>query len=206
MAGDESPSSRGWWLEPQIEPAHHSLLQARRCRQDLRHKDKEPTHHRPNHLPLRPGSRTSRQVCPRHSSPSRRGPQSPLLTSYAAPPLAVSRRALRRSARRKRWPQGHPPTIRSAAADRFHAGGMPLTSLWWRPMGATLARSAAIGQRAIAISAGPPLRRGALRGAHGNPGRARALAWNRVCGAIGFEFSDARAVELKCADLLLRRI
>ena len=43
-------------------------------------------------------------------------------------------------------------------------------------MGATLARSAAIGQRAIAISAGPPLRRGALRGAHGNPGRARALA------------------------------
>ena len=80
------------------------------------------------------------------------------------------------------------------------AGGMPLTSLWWRPMGATLARSAAIGQRAIAISAGPPLRRGALRGAHGNPGRARALAWNRVCGAIGFEFSDARAVELKSAD------
>ena len=67
-------------------------------------------------------------------------------------------------------------------------------------MGATLARSAAIGQRAIAISAGPPLRRGALRGAHGNPGRARALAWNRVCGAIGSEFSDARAVELKCAD------
>ena len=88
--------------------------------------------------------------------------------------------------------EGHPPTIRSAAADRFHAGGMPLTSLWWRPMGATLARSAAIGQRAIAISAGPPLRRGALRGAHGNPGRARALAWNRVCGAIGFEFSDGR--------------
>ena len=66
--------------------------------------------------------------------------------------------------------------------------------------GATLARSAAIGQRAIAISAGPPLRRGALRGAHGKPGRARALAWNRVCGAIGSEFSDARAVELKCAD------
>ena len=29
-----------------------------------------------------------------------------------------------------------------------------------------------------------------------NPGRARARAWNRVCGAIGFEFSDARAVEL----------
>ena len=55
-------------------------------------------------------------------------------------------------------------------------------------MGATLARSAAIGQRAIAISAGPPLRRGALRGAHGNPGRARALAWNRVCGAIDFVF------------------
>ena len=26
------------------------------------------------------------------------------------------------------------------------------------------------------------------------------IAWNRVCGAIGFEFSDARAVELKCAD------
>ena len=50
-------------------------------------------------------------------------------------------------------------------------------------------RSAAIGQRAIAISAGPPLRRGALRGAHGKPGRARALAWNRVCGAIGFESS-----------------
>ena len=92
--GDESPSSRGWWLEPPIEPAHHSLLQARRCRQDLRHKDKEPTHHRPNHLPLQPGLRTSRQVCPHHSSPSRRGPQSPLLTSCAAPPLAVSRRAL----------------------------------------------------------------------------------------------------------------
>ena len=67
-------------------------------------------------------------------------------------------------------------------------------------MGATLDRSVAIGQRAIAISAGPPLRRGALRGAHGKPGRARALAWNRVCGAIGSEFSDARAVELKCAD------
>ena len=47
--------------------------------------------------------------------------------------------------------------------------------------------------------AGRP-RRGALRGAHGHPGRARALAWNRVCGAIGPEFSDARAVELKCAD------
>ena len=59
-------------------------------------------------------------------------------------------------------------------------------------MGATLDRSVAIGQRAIAISAGPPLRRGALRGAHGKPGRARALAWNRVCGAIGFEFSDGR--------------
>ena len=34
---------------------------------------------------------------------------------------------------------------------------------------------------------------------HGNPGRARALAWNRVCGAIGFEFSDARAVVLTAA-------
>ena len=41
---------------------------------------------------------------------------------------------------------------------------------------------------------------GCVRGAHGNPGRARALAWNRVFLAIGFEFSDARAVELKCAD------
>ena len=61
-------------------------------------------------------------------------------------------------------------------------------------MGATLARSAAIGQRAIAISAGPPLRRGALRGAHWNPGRARALAWNRVCGAIGFESSSGYAI------------
>ena len=59
-------------------------------------------------------------------------------------------------------------------------------------MGATLGRSVAIGQRAIASSAGPPLRRGALRGAHGNPGRARALAWNRVCGAIGFEFYAGR--------------
>ena len=29
---------------------------------------------------------------------------------------------------------------------------------------------------------------------------ARALAWNRVFLAIGFEFSDARAVELKSAD------
>ena len=37
-------------------------------------------------------------------------PQSPPLTPSAAPPLAVSRRALRRSARRKRWPQCHPPT------------------------------------------------------------------------------------------------
>eukprot|EP01048_Picozoa_sp_COSAG05_P008074 COSAG05_NODE_598_length_8448_cov_204.560786_7_plen_68_part_00 len=27
-----------------------------------------------------------------------------------------------------------------------------------------------------------------------------------MCGAIGFEFSDARAVDLKCAELLLRRI
>ena len=35
--------------------------------------------------------------------------------------------------------------------------------------------------------------KGCARGAHGNPGRARALAWNRVCGAIGFESSDARA-------------
>ena len=41
-------------------------------------------------------------------------------------------------------------------------------------------------------AAGRP-RRGALRGRHGNPGHARALAWNRVCGAIGFESSDARA-------------
>ena len=52
------------------------------------------------------------------------------------------------------------------------------------------------------VGAGAPTswRDRALRGAHGNPGRARALAWNRVCGAIGSEFSDARAVELKCAD------
>ena len=41
---------------------------------------------------------------------------------------------------------------KSAAADRLHAGGMPLTSLGWHPMGATLDRSAAIGQRAITIS------------------------------------------------------
>ena len=59
-------------------------------------------------------------------------------------------------------------------------------------MGATLDRSVAIGQRAIAISAGPPLRRGALRGAHGKPGRARALAWNRVCGAIDSVFTAGR--------------
>ena len=75
-----------------------------------------------------------------------------------------------------------------------------MASLGWHPMGATLDRSAAIGQWAIAIFAGPPLRRGALRDAHGNPGRARALAWNRVCGAIGFEFSDARAVVLTAAQ------
>ena len=36
--------------------------------------------------------------------------------------------------RRKRWPQGHPPTISPAAADRLHAGGMPLTSLGWHPI------------------------------------------------------------------------
>ena len=59
-------------------------------------------------------------------------------------------------------------------------------------MGATLDRSAAIGQWAIAIFAGPPLRRGALRDAHGNPDRARALAWNRVCGAIDSVFSAGR--------------
>ena len=59
-------------------------------------------------------------------------------------------------------------------------------------MGATLDRSAAIGQRAIAISAGPPLRREALRGAHENPDRARTLAWNRVCGAIDSVFSTGR--------------
>ena len=40
------------------------------------------------------------------------------------------------------------------------------------------------------------LRREALRGAHGKPGRARALAWNRMCGAIGFESSDASAIDL----------
>ena len=40
--------------------------------------------------------------------------------------------------------------------------------------------------------AGPPLRRGALRGAHGNPDRARTPAWNRVCGAIGSVFSAGR--------------
>ena len=50
----------------------------------------------------------------------------------------------------------------------------PLTSLWWRPMGATLARSAAIGQQAIAIS-GLAARRGGraagrCAGAHGNLG------------------------------------
>ena len=39
---------------------------------------------------------------------------------------------------------------------------------------------------------GPPLRRGALRGAHGNPDRARALAWNEVCGAIDSVFSAGR--------------
>ena len=65
-------------------------------------------------------------------------------------------------------------------------------------MGATLDRSAAIGQRAIAISATLAARGVAWRARE--PGRARALAWNRVCGAIGFEFSDARAVELKSAD------
>ena len=32
--------------------------------EDLWHKDKEPTHHRPNHLPLPSGSRTSCQICP----------------------------------------------------------------------------------------------------------------------------------------------
>ena len=59
-------------------------------------------------------------------------------------------------------------------------------------MGATLDMGAVICQRAIAISAGPPLRRGALRGAHGNPDHARALAWNRVCGAIDSVFSAGR--------------
>ena len=34
--------------------------------------------------------------------------------------------------------------------------------------------------------------RGALRDAHGNRDRARALAWNRVCGAIGSVFSAGR--------------
>ena len=30
--------------------------------------------------------------------------------------------SLRRSSRRKRWPQGHPPAISPAATDRLHAG------------------------------------------------------------------------------------
>ena len=71
-------------------------------------------------------------------------------------------------------------------------------------MSATLDRSVAIGQRAITICAGwargGPCYVDCVRAAHGNPGRARAHAWNRVFLAIGFEFSDARAVELKSAD------
>ena len=87
---------------------------------------------------------------------------------------------------------------------RLHAGSMPLTSLGWHPMGATLDRSVAIGQRAIAISAGPPLRRGALRGAHGKPGRARALAWNRVCGAIDPVFSAGPMLRRAAEGLVTR--
>eukprot|EP01048_Picozoa_sp_COSAG05_P009175 COSAG05_NODE_736_length_7639_cov_70.224005_4_plen_134_part_00 len=70
--------------------------------------------------------------------------------------------SLRRSARRKRWPQGHPPAISPAAIDRLHAGYTPLTSLRRRALSATLDRSAAIGQRAITIS-GRAARRGVAR-------------------------------------------
>ena len=84
--------------------------------------------------------------------------------------------------------QCHLPTISSAAADRFHAGGMPLTSLGWRPMGATLARSAAIGQQAIAIS-GPAARRG-------GPGA------GRCAGGMGTQATHAHLHGIECVERL----
>ena len=47
-----------------------------------------------------------------------------------------------------------PPTISSAAADRLHAGYVPMTSLRRRAMSATLDRSAAMASRPITISVG----------------------------------------------------
>ena len=121
----------------------HTCPTDKQISEDLWHKDKEPTHHRPNHLPLPSGSRTSRQICPHHSSPSRHS--APVASPHIlGQGFACDRTAscLRRSARRERWPQCQPPTRRSVAADRFHAGDMLMTSLGWHPMGATLNRSA----------------------------------------------------------------
>ena len=49
--------------------------------------------------------------------------------------------------------EGHPPAISPAATDRLPAGYTSLTSRRRRAMSAALDRSAAIGQRAITISA-----------------------------------------------------
>eukprot|EP01048_Picozoa_sp_COSAG05_P005936 COSAG05_NODE_367_length_10739_cov_10.311842_4_plen_173_part_00 len=156
---DERSSSRGWWLEPPIEPATHSVRRLRRCvtRCPRRpaNRNKELVHRRPT--PLFPAPAFA--IFSQHTPFPRRGPQLGAPADCLAPigrlaPCGLVSSSLRRSARRKRWPQGHPPTISPAATDRLHAGYTPLTSLRRRALSTALDRSAAIGQRAITICAG----------------------------------------------------
>ena len=65
---------------------------------------------------------------------------------------------------------------------------MPLTSLEWHPMGATLDRSAAIGQQAITIS-GPAARRG-------GPAAGRCVA------RMGTQAAHAHLHEIECVERL----
>ena len=72
-------------------------------------------------------------------------------------------------------------------------------------MGATLARSAAIGQRAITISAGPPLRRGALRGAHENQAAHAHLHGIECVERLGLNSLLAEASARCCSEGFGRR-
>ena len=117
--------------------------------------NKEPTHRRPT--PLSPAR--AFPIFSQHTPLPRRGRQLRAPADSLAPlgrlaPCGLVSSSLRRSARRKRWPQGHPPTISSAAADRLHAGYVSLTSLRRRAMSATLDMSAAMASRPITISVG----------------------------------------------------
>ena len=114
-----------------------------------------PVHHRPTPLIPAPAF----VIFSQHTPVPRRGRQLHTPADSLAPlgrlaPCGLVSSSLRRSARRKRWPQGHPPTISSAAADRLHAGYVPMTSLRRRAMSATLDRSAAMASRPITISVG----------------------------------------------------